>query len=237
MKTVKITKQQYDTLLDSISNEEPQGKKTYIFKPEQIKTLIKAIGCELNEVSASHMINYETKKTTDKVKQIDPKITESEDGQNDFIKFSEEIIDTLKNDDSGRENLYLSQLGLNKEDLINILKTLGALIITTNKGQKSLKIIKDKFRKTLNKLYSNWVNKQEYDINEETSTMSVGGDSGTFAYDSPHFFAPARKYGENDKIFKDGNLVEFSDCVKYNNKRPKSGDCLEGAASGVVKLK
>jgi hypothetical protein len=94
---------------------------------------------------------------------------------------------------------------------------------------------------------------------EATTTVSAGGDSGTFAYDAPvgdgkdfwtagnkmakkrktnEMVAREGKNAQTDTQWPDGHFVEFDDCTKYNNnKKAQNGGCSTGAVDNVVKTK
>lgn len=91
-------------------------------------------------------------------------------------------------------------------------------------------------------------------IGEATTTTSVGGDSGTFAYDAPvgdggSFWTVGNKMNkksvkENNKAFKNtqwpnGKFVEIDKCAKigHNDKTAINGGCSTGAVDNVVKTK
>lgn len=113
----------------------------------------------------------------------------------------------------------------------------------------------------LNKFISHFSNS----IGEATTTVSAGGDSGTFAYDAPvgdgnsfwtagnkmnkqmplvkkggvnEIKARTNKNAKTDTQYPDGKFVEFDDCVKYNNNKvAQNGGCSVGAVDNVVKTK
>jgi hypothetical protein len=102
-------------------------------------------------------------------------------------------------------------------------------------------------------------------IDEASTTITVGGDSGTFAYDSPagdgsdfwtkgnkqnksmplvkkgavkEMVAREGKDAKTDTQWPGGQFVEFDDCVKYNNNKvAQNGGCSTGAVDNVVKTK
>lgn len=88
------------------------------------------------------------------------------------------------------------------------------------------------------------------ELQETTTTTSVGGDSGTFAYDAPagdgsDFWNAGnkqnkKKVNENAKTdtqYPGGGFVELDDCTKLNNNKvSQNGGCNQGD-SGVVKTK
>ena len=110
-----------------------------------------------------------------------------------------------------------------------------------------------------------FVNHFSSNIGEATTVGSVGGDSGTFAYDAPvgdggNFWTAGNKMakkmplvkkgGVNEMIAREGkdaktdtqwpggSFVEFDDCTKYNNNKvAQNGGCSTGAVDGVVKTK
>ena len=99
-------------------------------------------------------------------------------------------------------------------------------------------------------------------IEEVTTVGSVGGDSGTFAYDAPagdgsNFWNAGNKMNkksanesaklkpkdipenaQTDTQWPNGEFVEFDDCTKLNNnKDAQNGGCSTGAVDNVVKTK
>ncbi len=94
---------------------------------------------------------------------------------------------------------------------------------------------------------------------EATTTISAGGDSGTFAYDAPvgdgsDFWTAGNKMAKKGKTnevvaregkdaktdtqWPDGHFVEFDDCTKLNNNKvAQNGGCSTGAVDNVVKTK
>jgi len=100
---------------------------------------------------------------------------------------------------------------------------------------------------------NNFVKHFSTHIGEVTTVTSVGGDSGTFAYDAPvgdggKFWTAGNKMNkksvkETSKAFTDtqypnGGFVEFDDCTKLNNnKKAQNGGCSTGVVDNVVKTK
>jgi hypothetical protein len=105
------------------------------------------------------------------------------------------------------------------------------------------------FHKNLN----NILNKvSEVNIDEETSTFSVGGSDGFFGYVTPKVWAKNKKnwrfaykpimkggkiVGEDfRKLHPDADFVYFGGCVGYNNNTEAlDGGCSQGAVDGVVR--
>ena len=111
----------------------------------------------------------------------------------------------------------------------------------------------------------NFISHFSSSIGEATTTVSAGGDSGTFAYDAPvgdggsfwtagnkmnkqmplvkkggvnEIKARENKNAKTDTQYPDGKFVEFDDCVKYNNNKvAQNGGCSVGAVDNVVKTK
>jgi len=115
-----------------------------------------------------------------------------------------------------------------------------------------------KFKSDINELMG-FLRHMSSGIEEATTTVSAGGDSGTFAYDAPagdgsDFWTKGNKMAKKGKTnevvaregkdaktdtqWPDGQFVEFDDCVKYNNNKvAQNGGCSTGAVDNVVKTK
>lgn len=119
--------------------------------------------------------------------------------------------------------------------------------------QLAEKGIEDGFSVTRDKLV-NLITKINPVMMETTTTTSVGGDSGTFAYDAPvgdgdKFWTAGNKMNkksvkESSKAFTDtqypnGGFVEIDKCAKigHNDKTAINGGCSTGAVDNVVKTK
>jgi hypothetical protein len=88
-------------------------------------------------------------------------------------------------------------------------------------------------------------------LGEATTTLSVGGDSGTFAFDAPvgdgdKFWTAGNKMNKKsvtenaktDTQYPNGEFVKFDDCTKLNNNKvAQNGGCSTGAIDNVVKTK
>lgn len=126
-------------------------------------------------------------------------------------------------------------------------------------GLTGNKIARVSFSNTINDLRG-FISQLGLSLGEATTTVSAGGDSGTFAYDAPagdgsDFWTAGNKINkkksgvneikgrQNKNAFKDtqwpdGHFVEFDKCVKYNNnKEAQRGKCSTGAVDNVVKTK
>lgn len=118
------------------------------------------------------------------------------------------------------------------------------------------------FDTTKNQLVDEIRLEKDLPVKEATTVGSVGGDSGTFAYDAPvgdgsdfwnagnklnkrskknktnEMVARRNKDAKTDTQWPDGKFVEFDDCVKFNNNKvAQNGGCSTGAVDGVVKTK
>lgn len=142
-----------------------------------------------------------------------------------------------------------------------IVRTLqGAETHLKKKDESSL----DVFNRNMAGL-NNFISHFSKSIGEATTTVSAGGDSGTFAYDAPvgdgnNFWHAGNKQNKKmplvkkggvneikgrtnknaktDTQYPDGKFVEFDDCVKYNNNKvAQNGGCSVGAVDSVVKTK
>ncbi len=96
---------------------------------------------------------------------------------------------------------------------------------------------------------TNFIKHFSQHIGEATTTTSVGGDSGTFAYDAPagdggNFWTAGNKMNKKsvkenaktDTQYPKGEFVKFDDCTKpNNNKVAQKGGCSTGAVDNVVK--
>jgi hypothetical protein len=108
----------------------------------------------------------------------------------------------------------------------------------------------DKFRGYIRSLRQ-FVNHFAMSLGESTTVTSVGGDSGTFAFDAPvgdggEFWTAGNKMAKKDvnedaktdTQYPKGEFVEFDDCVKYNNNKvAQNGGCSVGAVDNVVKTR
>ncbi len=98
---------------------------------------------------------------------------------------------------------------------------------------------------------NNFVKHFSNNLGEATTTLSVGGDSGTFAYDAPvgdgnSFWTAGNKMNKTsvkenaktDTQYPKGKFVKFDDCTKLNNNKvAQNGGCSTGAVDNVVKTK
>jgi hypothetical protein len=108
----------------------------------------------------------------------------------------------------------------------------------------------DKFRGYIRSLRQ-FVNHFAMSLGESTTVTSVGGDSGTFAFDATvgdggEFWTAGNKMAKKDvnedaktdTQYPKGEFVEFDDCVKYNNNKvAQNGGCSVGAVDNVVKTR
>lgn len=199
------------------------------------------------------------------------------DGEEDTTLKSE-IINKLQPFVKQSPDFWLNNEGILKE-IVDNMQTLNddewmlMVQFIVSALQSAETYIQSKDERAINKFtyaingLNEFVNHFSSYLGESMTTVTAGGDSGTFAYDTPpnkngedsefwnagnkmnkkmplvkknvqEMVAREGKDAKTDTQWPGGHFVEFDDCTKLNNnKKAQNGGCSTGAVDGVVKTK